>query len=173
MAFKQDWQLFRDLINKYNIEYLYHFTDSANIPLIKQKRGLLSWWYCDKNGINIPCPGGNDLSRRLDTIKKLENYIHLCFNNNQPMCYKALQEGRLKDPIFLKIDPEVIYWKETKFSNINATDSFSIIGESFEDFNNIDFDIALNNRWCSEEEKKKHQAEVMVQQYIPLRYITF
>jgi len=170
---KEDWLTFQVLVKKHQINWLYHFTDESNIPTIISTGGLFSLSYCRSHNIRIPCPGGNGISRINDEIKNLLDYIHLCFNFNQPMLHVARREGRIKNPAILKVSSEVIYWGKTKFSNLNAADASAMIGEGFEDFDRIDLKLAISDSWSGPDEKKRYQAEVMVKEHIPLDYITF
>jgi hypothetical protein len=79
---------FQKILQENNITKLYHFTDRNNLESIK-KYGLLSWDYCRKNGIPIPRPGGNELSRKLDQYIGMQNYVRLCFVPDHPMLYFA------------------------------------------------------------------------------------
>jgi hypothetical protein len=138
-----------------------------------QSGGLFSWKYCIENNIFINKPGGDDLSRHLDKKSGLEDFIRLSFTPNHPMMYFALNDGRLSDPVILKIDVEVIYWLESKYSDTNATSKNSKIGVDFDAFSRINFKtIQKESYFDSSEEKKKHmQAEVLVKEYIPIKYI--
>ena len=64
------------------------------------------------------------------------------------MMYVAMQDGRLSNPVILEIDPEVIYWQDSKYANMNATRSGAHKGGSLEDFKQIHFespDLIINN----------------------------
>jgi len=115
---KRDWADFEKILKQYRIQYLYHFTDAANIPSIIQHGGLYSWWSCQQKGIAIPKPGANDLSRKLDHNKNLHDYVRLSFNDNHPMIARAKHEGRIENLVMLKINSEVIYWESTLFSDL-------------------------------------------------------
>lgn len=172
-VYKKDWKLFRVYVNKNQITSLYHFTDRANVKSIIQNRGLYSWDYCLKKGINIDRPGGDSLSRSLDKRYNLENYVRLSVTDQHPMMYAALNSGRITDPVILTIDPELIYLKRTMFSNTNATKSDKEIGDTFEYFNNIKFEIMRNSYLDIEDaERPYYQAEVLVFESIPVKYIT-
>lgn len=167
---KANWQDFEAILKAKNIRALYHFTDSSNIPSIKQHGGLYSWYYCHTHGIEINCPGGSDLSRSLDRQRHLEDYVRLNFNPNPPMRYAA---KHICQPVVLEVDPSVIYWAATKFSNINATDNMATIGDDLATFRLICFTVATALEWTGESEKKLRQAEVMVKTHIPLSIIRF
>ena len=171
--YKSDWASFRESLRFYQITYLYHFTDECNVDSIRYCKGLYSWQYCQDNEIQIKQLGGNNVSRMLENRKCLEDYIHLSFNSAQPMLFVAKSEGRIITPVILKIDPSVIYWEDTLFSDKNATDGGAIIGGTYEDFCQINLKVATSSRWTGLEEKKLFQAEVLVKTHIPLQYIQF
>jgi len=171
-TYRDDWQQFRQVLRKNGITKLYHFTDKDNLLSIQARCGLYSWRYCEKNNIAIPYPGGDKLSRELDTRKELENYVRLSFVENHPMLYVAQREGRIKNPIVLEISIEVIFQKGTKFTTQNAVQKEVKSDESFETFNSIKFPLFTKDyRDLNEEEKHYYQAEVLVCEHIPLRYI--
>lgn len=170
---KTNWQDFQRLISEKNITVLYHFTDKANLQSIRNNGGLYSWEYCEDNNIRITFPGGDDLSRSLDKRYNLENYVRLCFTKNHPMMYVAQKQGRINNPVILEIDPEVIYWKDTLFSDMNATKTGYTKGDTLTDFQRIKFDLVKqrNHFDIADELQKYYQAEVMVKKHIPLAFI--
>lgn len=156
------------------IDYLYHFTDASNIPLIKSRNGLYSWSYLLSHGWKIPSSGGNDTSRGLDRDKGLEDYVRLSLCKSHPIAYRIHleTEGRA-NLVLLKIKLDVTMFESTRFSNVNATDKRAKIGTD-RDFleKNLDFEaISLDWCWGSDPRHKKRQAEVMVKTFIPLKYI--
>jgi hypothetical protein len=87
---------------------LYHFTDEANFPSIS-KLGILSKEQLRKRGLwPPPATGGNDLSWQLDQLRGIDPYVSLCMTRNHGMKYHAHQEGRLPNPRYLAIEPEVL-----------------------------------------------------------------
>lgn len=104
--------------------YLYHFTDEANFATINTK-GLVSkermrrenWWPATT--------GGNQWSHNQDTARGIDPYVSLCFTCNHPMKYVAHLDGRLPNPRYLKISPEVLQIPgvqiATGIANANAT----------------------------------------------------
>ena len=171
---KPNWRDFQKILNQNYITTLYHFTDMSNINSIHNNGGLYSWFYMENKGIQIPTPGGNQFSRQLDRQKGLQDYVRLSFNTHQPMMYIAKKDHRIKDPRILKIDPQVIYWNTTNFSNLNATDNNAEVGNNISNFKNIRFTIAKQNKYYEDEiERKLVQAEVLVKTHIPIEFITF
>ncbi len=169
--YKKEWQEFENILIKEGINRLYHFTDRLNLDSIIQYGGIFSWYTCEKKGISIPVPGGNKLSRYLDIKKDIQDYVRLSFNKKHPMLYVAKNEGRILNPFFLEISPEVIFLKDTLFCDENANAKSAKIGSELEDFKKINFKIAKSGKWVNEIEKKYVQAEVMVKSYIPIKFI--
>ena len=153
---------------------LYHFTDRSNIQSIIDNGGLYSWKACQKNGIIVQRPGGNNDSRALDARKGLENYVRLCFTPNHPMKFVAQNDGRINDPVILEIALSVADLPTTKFSDRNANKNGAIIATGYNGANNIHFaTIRQQNHFnLTDDEKEFYQAEVLVLEKIPLLYIT-
>lgn len=168
---KTDWRDFKLALERYGIFALYHFTDRSNLKSIEKLEGLFSWYCLGQCGIPIVCPGGNALSRNLDIGKGIADCVHLSFRPNQPMLHTLKIEKRIRNPIVLRIDPSVVYWKDTKFSDRNATDTEATIGGSYGDFEKIHFDIIMNGRWDNEQEKAYYQAEVLVKSWVPASHL--
>ena len=167
---KQDWVDYEKILKQYEIQYLYHFTDAANLPSIIQHGGLYSWSDCQENGISILRPGGNELSRDLDQRRSLHEYVRLSLTQNSPMLKQILHEHRIENPVWLQISPDVIYWKDTRYSNRNATANDAEIGAGIEDFKKINFEIATSP-YYNEETKSLYQAEILVKTHIPSQFI--
>jgi len=104
----------RNIISKYKFDGVWHFTDHSNLELIKEY-GLLSLAELERRGISIPAPGGNEWSHDADKIKNLHEYVHLTFIDEHPMEYCARADGRIKSPIWLKIDVSVILGENVLF----------------------------------------------------------
>jgi len=170
---KSDWQQYQNVLNSNNITTLYHFTDRANLQSIKRHGALYSWHYCVNNNIEIPMPGGDDLSRSLDRRYNLQNYVRISFTRNHPMMYIALNQNRINNPVILEIDPEVVFWKNSKYANKNATRNDVSIGSEIDDFKKIRFDIVkLNKHFDLEDSDKPYfQAEVLILEKIPIEFI--
>jgi len=169
---RTNWQNFQQILKENNITTLYHFTDSSNINSIQQNGGLFSWYYMENNGLQIPTPGGDGFSRQLDRRKGLQDYVRLSFNKNHPMMYVAQRDGRITNPKILEIDPKVIYWSTSKYSDRNAADNSAEIGKNISDFRNISFHIATRNNYIEDEfERKLGQAEVLIKTHLPIDFI--
>lgn len=174
MEKKTNWAEFKRILDEQHITKLYHFTDRENLASIINCGGLLSWADCEDKGIGIPMPGGGVLSRSLDKRDGLQYYVRLSFTHQHPMMYAAMTEGRLTNPVVLEIDPEVIFWQDTKFADRNATRNGANVGGSLEDFKKIHFSAVKqpNHFNLDANEQPFYQAEVMVKNFVPLKYIT-
>ena len=172
---KQNWKEIDQLLSTNGIECFYHFTDYSNLDSIEKNGGLYSWEYCEKNGIIISRPGGNKLSRSLDTKSMLQNYVRLSFVLDHPMRHIAQGDKRIINPVLLRISKEVAFWDTTKFYDSNATDSQSkyIYDKEIVNFSSIRFSL-FNRKYndLDSQQKKLYQAEILVKEKIPFKFIT-
>lgn len=173
MENKNNWQEYKAIIDKYGIGRLYHFTDRDNLESIIRNGGLYSWADCKNKGIEIKKPGGSQTSRNMDMRDGLQNYVRVSFVTQHPMMYVAMNEGRISNPVILEIDPEVIYWQATRYADRNATKSGANVGESIDDFKAIHFNAVAARKHFDlpDDEQQYYQAEVLVKNFIPLKYI--
>ncbi len=175
MEKKQNWQEFEQVLKENRITKLYHFTDFDNLESIIKYGGLYSWADCDEKGIKIAKPGGSSQSRSLDSRDRLEHYVRLSFAYDHPMQYVAMNDGRISNRVVLEIDIETALWVSSLYADRNATKNGANVGGSLDDLKEVRF--GLFNRMMryfdmSEEAKTHYQAEVLVKNFIPLKYIT-
>lgn len=173
MEKKSNWQEYNSIIEQQGIKKLYHFTDRDNLQSIIQHGGLYSWADCEEKGISITKPGGSADSRSLDTRDGLQHYVRVSFVASHPMMYVAMNEGRISNPVLLEIDPQVIYWKDSKYADCNATRNGAQVGSGIDDFKAIHFSAVKANKHfdLDDDEQKFYQAEILVKNFIPLEYI--
>lgn len=171
---KNNWQEFKTVLEQHHITKLYHFTDRDNLESIIRHGGLYSWADCEEKGIHISKPGGGQLSRDLDRRDHLQHFVRTSFVKEHPMKYIALQDGRISNPVVLEIDPEVIFWTDTKYADRNATKNGAKVGTSLDNFKSIHFNTvkARTHFDLDDSEQEFFQAEVMVKNHIPLQFIT-
>jgi uncharacterized protein len=162
-----DAENIRSILEENSIRCFYHFTEISNIEQIKKMGGLFSWEYCKKNNIQIPRPGGGEISRRLDLKYDLQNYVRLSFCEHHPMIYKLRQKGY--NLILLRIAIDVAFWEGTLFSDMNATDNNHRLSK-MPDI--VVFD-AFEEDYIEKEDPlfKYYQAEILVREFIPLKFI--
>lgn len=173
--YKPDREEIIRILRNNGIQCFYHFTARENLSSIRQLGGLFSWYSMEQRGKVIPCPGGGGLSRQLDQSRGLEDYVRLSFTKNHPMMYVAWNEGRIANPVVLKINIDVAALKGTKYSNKNATIRREPvnIGDSISDLKQIHFQTVrqINHFNLEDDEKSFYQAEVLVRSFIPIDFI--
>ena len=103
------------ILAKYKFDGVWHFTDRSNLQLTMEHKGLFSLGEIERRGIEIPVLGGNKWSHDADKIAGVHEYIHLAFIDDHPMLYRAKQEGRIPDPIWLKISSSILLWGGVRF----------------------------------------------------------
>ena len=173
MAYKNNYDEFKKLIEQHHITTLYHFTDRENLESIIKNGGLYSWADCEQKGISISKPGGSMDSRNLDRRDNLQNFVRVSFVREHPMMYVAMNDGRISNPVVLEIDPEVIYWQDSLYADRNATKNGALVGSSIDDFSQLHFNSfkAKKHFDLDADEQKFYQAEVLVKNHIPLQFI--
>jgi outer membrane biosynthesis protein TonB len=172
---KSDAEEILEILRQNNITYLYHFTDRENLHSIKAHQALVSWGACESEGIKIPRQGGGSLSRNLDQRDGLSDYVRLSFASNHPMRYIAQNEGRISNPVLLRVDPAVCLLQGTKFCNMNATKTGRRLGSSPADLQAVKFALVKLSKHFdieNEDERKYYQAEVLVKQKLAAVFIT-
>lgn len=169
--YKPDWEEYKKILTANQIHTLYHFTDRENLKSIKKHGALYSWHYCITNNIDIPVPGGNQLSRDLDTRKGLQDYVRVSFTRSHPMMF--VQPIRTRNNVILELDIELIYWKGTKYADKNATRNDVNVGSSLHDFNQLRFDLFKrpNHFGLSDHDKPFFQGEILMPTKIPAKFI--
>lgn len=175
MQKKSNWQEYQAVLEQNRITKLYHFTDFDNLESIIEHGGLYSWADCEEKGIKIAKPGGSSQSRSLDQRDRLEHYVRLSFAYDHPMKFVAMDDGRISNPVVLEIDLETALWEDSLYADRNATKNGACVGGSLDDLKAVRF--GLFNRMMryfdmTEEAKTHYQAEVLVKNFIPLKYIT-
>lgn len=171
---KKDFYNIYYFLKEKKITKFYHFTDRRNLENIKRMGGLHSWEYLfNSNNKESVIFGSNEMSRNIDKRYNLQNYVRLSFCKEHPMMFVAIKEGRIQNPVILEIDIRVAILNNTLFSNMNATDNHHKKGGKLEDLKNIKFDVFQKNYFELDDlDKKYYQAEVLVEKFIPLKFIT-
>jgi len=86
---------------------LFHLTDEANFPLI-EKHGLISKTRAFELGISPLSPGGNELTRALDSDYNLNGDVFLGFHTDVLMPKHTGYQWQRR-PRTLQIDPNVLF----------------------------------------------------------------
>lgn len=167
---KDNYIDYKNILEQNGIAYLYHFTDRRNLESIKKHGGLLSWFYCEKNNIKIPFPGGDSMSKALDRSFNLQDYVRLSFCEDHPMSWRLQQQGY--DLVLLKIKVEAAWLRTAIYSDMNAADMCHTHGGALSDLERIDF-TATKQHYVRRDSPifKQHQAEVLIKTFLPIEYI--
>ncbi|MNS63896.1 hypothetical protein D3C72_970030 [compost metagenome] len=147
----------------------YHFTDSRNLPGIRE-HGLLSMAELRRRSVVPPAPGGNQWSWEADVRSGMDGYVHLCFFDNHPMEWRAKQEGRIGDSLFLKVDPSVIQLDGVLISEHVSNKADAIIKPAAEALDEIDLEVIYTRTdWRSEEIKERMKVARVYEVLIPTK----
>lgn len=166
----------RTIVKKYNIEAIWHFTDKLNLDSIVEHNGLLSLSEIENRRTEIPVSGGNEWSHDADKRKGLHNYVHLAFVDDHPMLYVAKNERRINNPIWLKIDPSILYEEGIRFCAEVSNKSGAIILDAMQAKDIIDFDVLFTYmKWQDPTINARRQSaiksEILVPNYVPINKI--
>lgn len=169
VPFKEDVYNFAFRLRMGGHYCFYHFTDRSNLKSIIDNGGLYSWKALDELGISSKT-GGDSLSHQLDVRKGLQDYVRLGIASDHPMMYRLEQLGY--DLVILYIHPIVAMFKDTLFSNVNATDNDCLIGGELRNLMSLSR-YAGSKSYVSRDDKcfKAKQGEVLIPHFIPLKYI--
>jgi hypothetical protein len=127
-------------------------------------------------GVMVPAPGGNEWSQTADCQSSMDQYIHLCFCKSHPMEYKAKQDGRIQESIFLNIDPSVLREEGVLFtigvSNSSGIEKYTINqADSLIDFEVICERMDWNDNAILARRKKAEKCEILVPKKISINLI--
>ena len=116
------------------LRILYHVTDRANLEQIIMNGGLCSWNGLLERHVEVPCPGGDAVSRFLDRQNKLDSSVHLYLTKPEGALLESYRlSGRCPSPYVLEISAEAVLDRETTFfdgdPNEKATQSFPTYSE--------------------------------------------
>ena len=166
----------QSILTRYSIDAVWHFTDRSNLTLIWQNEGLLALAELKRRGVEVPVPGGNDWSHDADVIKGLHEYVHLAFLDDHPMLFRAKQEFRIIDPVWLKIDATILLEEGTRFTNDVSNKSGVEILTSDIACDMIDFEVLFTRTdWKDPKVKTRRMAaiksEILVPTIVPISKI--
>lgn len=164
------------IIEKYKFDGIWHFTDYSNIESIKNNNGLISLGELQRKNISIPAPGGNQWSHDADIYKGVHEYVHLAFVDDHPMLYAAKQDGRIKNPIWLKIDSSILLDSNVRFTNEVSNKAGVQLLTSDEAREQIDFEVMFTYMdWRNPEIQARRRlalkSEILIPRHIPLNKI--
>jgi hypothetical protein len=173
VEYKCDPKQHVNFLKEHHITCLYHFTSTNNVESIKAN-GLLSLEQL-RNANLRPSFASSSTSRNIDKNKDLSDYVHLSYERDNPMIYVAIAEGRLSEYVLLEISCDVLFWKNTKYTNKNAAKSDAIITDDINFLLNIPFSKFHNKSYLKlrEEDKEWFKSEILVKSQIPRKFINY
>jgi hypothetical protein len=155
---------------------LYHFTDRRNLPSIRQQGGLYSLAMLRARGVADMHPGGNEWSHEADARVGVDRYIHLCLKPNHPMEFRAREDGRIQESIFLQVHPEVLDWPGVRYTP-DVSNKAGVTNHSIEEAKQlIDFEVLFTrtdwrNPAIQQRLQQAEKCEILVPDHIPLALI--
>lgn len=166
----------REIIKKYGIDGIWHFTDGANLSSIVQHGGLLSYAEIRRRGIVIPAAGGNDWSHEADAWAGVDEYVHLAFIPHHPMLYRAKMDGRITNPYWLKIDLSILDIEGVRVTREVANKSGARLLTQEEATEQIDWEVLFTRTdWSDAAVRARRQAaeksQILIPHTIPLKRI--
>ncbi|HKK87986.1 MAG TPA: DarT ssDNA thymidine ADP-ribosyltransferase family protein [Saprospiraceae bacterium] len=166
----------KTIIKKYGFDGVWHFTNKSNLESIQKHNGLLSLSELENRNITIPAPGGNDWSHDADRMKGLDFYVHLAFVDDHPMLFRAREDERIKDPVWLKIRSEIILGEDVRFCSDVSNKSGVCILNPEEAKEEIDFEVLYTYMdWRNPEIQRRRQAaiksEILIPRLVPIDMI--
>ena len=158
------------------IKWLYHFTDTRNLRLIREMGGLFSTAKLREMGVDEFHTGGNKWSLDADEMFGMDRYVHLCFRSTHPMEYIAKQEGRIEKSVFLLVGGDVLRLKGVRYSPGVSNKSGTKICDIQEARDQIDYDVLYTRMpWSDPEVQARLQAaekcEILVPDHVPMKYL--
>lgn len=182
--YKKDIIKFKSIVETlketYKFQGLWHFTDFTNLESIFSAGELSSRKMCNDNNVAF-LDGANH-----DVINRATEFVHSCtrfyYRPKTPTLYDNegikpldyLEEVHIPRPVYLIFSEELIYDKDTMFSNGNATNS--PIDNTAEFFGSMDWDSIFHSSWFYPEERdyivNKRHAELLSEKPVSLTYLS-
>lgn len=167
----------RQFISRYNPPCFYHFTDIRNLPSIRT-HGLLTLHDIKESQIQVPAPGANDWSQKVDIRRGLDRFVHLCFFDEHPMEYVArVKEQRIRSTMFIPVSLDVLDWDDIRFTAGVANKSGSRLLTLEKASEMMDFEVIYDRTdWKDPEIIKRRNAakkyELLIPRSIPIEYLS-
>ena len=163
----------KKILATYKFDCIWHFTDRSNLESIEEHEGLLSLGEAERRGIQIPRPGGNQWSHDADKIKGLHEYVHLAFVKDHPMLFRAKEDRRILDPIWLKIKPSILLGEDVRFCSAVCNKTGVELLTAMEAEKEIDFEVLFTPMdWRDSAINARRQAaiksEILIPRFIPI-----
>ena len=168
----------QDFINRFSPKCFFHFTDTRNLPSIREN-GLLPLAEIRRLGVKVPAAGGNDWSHEQDELRGLDGYVHLCLIEQHPMEWFAREkEKRLEETCFIQVATDVIHWDGIRFTAEVANRSGSTLLTVEEACKTMDFAVVYDRTNWKDPSIQKRRAvakkyELLVPSVIATQHLRF
>lgn len=129
-----------------------------------------------RRGVNIPAPGGNELSFWADKKNHMDRYVHLCLNNEHPMEWTARQDGRIVQSVFLEVSSLILESQGVLFSPEVSNKTDAVFYKVADCAAMIDYDVLYTRTdWTDpiikERRKAAHRCEMLIPTCVPMQFI--
>jgi hypothetical protein len=163
------------LLSATNHKCLYHFTDRRNLPSISNV-GLLSMRQMRERGLVPAVTGGNEWSLTADVGCGMDAYVHLCLLAEHPMEWRAREDNRIRDSIFLRINPEIMRRAGVMITNQVSNKSGVVPQTPDEILGNLDLEVIYGRTdWKLPEIRERRNSaklyEILIPDEIPIDMI--
>lgn len=161
---------------RFVVRCFFHFTDERNLPSIRNSDGLWSMQALQDRGVTVPAPGGDANSQLSDSRNGMDQYVHLCLFNQNPMEYRARQDGRIGNSRFLEIDRDILKLDGVRFTSAMANQSGVTPLTLEEAATQLDFAAAYERMDFGIQEQMQRvlaarKYELLIPNHVPIRYI--
>ncbi len=142
-----------------------------------RKHGLLCTAELKRRGLfDKVNPGGDANSQASDEAKGTDEYVCLCFTSSHPMSHVAANEGRIVDPTYLQIDPEIIRVNGVMITNAASNQNGVERILATEALDGLDLDVVYKwMKWTEPEINARlriaEKYEVLIPKEVPVRCI--
>lgn len=165
-----------EFLQRHPVKCFYHFTDVRNLPLIRSAGGLWCMAEMRRQGISPPAAGGDAASQLSDSQKGMDQYVHLCFCDQHPMEYRARQDGRIGESVFLHVDVSVLDIPGIQFTSGMANGSAVLpVGlteaAAFPDLPAVYTRLDWKNPDELEKVLRARKYELLVPRFLPIQYL--
>jgi len=165
-----------EFFTRFNVRCFFHFTDERNISSIRSSGGLWSMQALQDRGTIVPAPGGDANSQFSDLRNGMNQYVHLCLFNQNPMEYRARQDGRIESSRFLEINRDILRVEGVRFTSAMANQSGVAPLTLEQAVAQMDFAAVYERMdWSVQEQMQRvltaRKYELLVPNHVPLRYI--
>lgn len=126
--------------------------------------------------IEVTAPGGDANSQLSDARNGMDRFVHLCLFNQNPMEYRARQNGRIQNSRFLEIERDVLRIEGVRFTSAMANRNGVAPLTLAEAATEMDFAAAYWHMDFSNPEEMQRvlaarKYELLVPNLVPLSYI--